>query len=459
MLGGVILADHAQVALAAPIQAKEFPAAEPVSALKEHWSLGLRIAFRFCVTYFTLFSLSNQILGGLFFIPKVNIPELSAQWPLRQITFWTAAHVFRVKHDLVYTGSGSGDKTFDWVLAFCLLVISAAVTVLWSFFDRHRENYVTFHKWFRLAMRFMLASEMFLYGLVKAIPLQMPFPYLTRLLEPYGNFSPMAVLWSSIGASHSYEIFAGCAETLGGILLIMPRTATLGALVCLADMIQVFMLNMTYDVPVKLFSFHLILFSLFLLAPDARRLLEFFFTDRTVSPSQEKPLFHSLRANRIAVILQVVFGLYLMGMNIYSGIDAWHQYGGGRPKPSLYGIWDVDQMSVDGQLRPPLLTDKDRWRRVIFDFESATTFQRPDDTVTGFGSAINDKDKTLTLTKGSDKNWKASFSYARPATDQLELNGSMDGHQVQMKLKLLDKDKFTLVNRGFHWINEYPFQR
>jgi hypothetical protein len=28
-----------------------------------------------------------------------------------------------------------------------------------------------------------------------------------------------------------------------------------------------------------------------------------------------------------------------------------------------------------------------------------------------------------------------------------------------MKLKLLDRNKFTLVNRGFHWINEYPFQR
>lgn len=27
---------------------------------------------------------------------------------------------------------------------------------------------------------------------------------------------------------------------------------TLGALVCLADLVQVFMLNMTYDVPVKL---------------------------------------------------------------------------------------------------------------------------------------------------------------------------------------------------------------
>ncbi len=455
------MADHAQVALTTAVQPVESAVAmeQESSVPREHWSLGLRVAFRFCVAYFTLFGLSNQILGGLFPIPKIDIPELSAHWPLRQITFWTAAHIFHVKHDLVYTGSGSGDKTFDWILAFCLLVIAAAITGAWSVLDRRRENYSTFHKWFRLVMRFALASEMFLYGLDKVIPLQMPFPYLTRLLEPYGNFSPMAVLWSSIGASRAYEIFAGCAETLGGILLLTPRTTTLGALVCLADMIQVFMLNMTYDVPVKLFSFHLILFSLFLLAPDARRMIDFFFTERAAAPSRQPALFRSARANRLAVTLQVAFGLYLLGMGVYSGIQSWHTYGGGRPKSALYGIWNVDEMSVDGQPRSPLLTDKDRWRRVVFDFTTFTSFQRPDDTFTGYGSAINEKDHTIALTKPADKNWKATLNYTRPASDQLVLAGAMDGHKVEMKLRLQDRDKFNLVNRGFHWVNEYPFQR
>jgi hypothetical protein len=338
-------------------------------------------------------------------------------------------------------------------------VIASVVTLVWSILDRRRPNYVTFHKWFRLAMRFMLASEMFLYGLAKAIPLQMPFPFLTRLLEPYGNFSPMAVLWSSVGASRSYEIFTGCAETLGGILLLAPRTATLGALVCLADMIQVFTLNMTYDVPVKLFSFHLVLFLLFLLAPEGRRLANFFLTDRAIAASRQLPLFRSARANRVAVALQVAFGLYLIGMGIYSGIGAWSRYGGGRPKSALYGIWNVEQMSIDGQIHPPLLTDQARWRRVVFDFPTFTQFQRPDDTFTGFGSSISDTDKTLTLTKPADKNWKATFTFVRSAPDQLVLDGAMDGHKIQLKLKLQDRDKFTLVNRGFHWINEYPFQR
>ena len=328
------MADHAQVALTTgavqPAESVAVPQSEAPAPV-ERWGLALRIAFRFCVAYFTLFSLSNQILNGLLVVPNLHFPQLSVLWPLRHITFWTAAHVFHITSPLVYTGSGSGDKTFDWVLAFCLLVIASVITLVWSILDRRRPNYVTFHKWFRLALRFALASEMFLYGLDKAIPLQMPFPFLTRLLEPYGNFSPMAVLWSSVGASRSYEIFTGCAETLGGILLLAPRTATLGALVCLADMIQVFMLNMTYDVPVKLFSFHLLLFSLFLLAPEGRRLFNFFLTDRAVAPARQTSLFRSMRANRIAVVLQVVFGLYLIGMGIYGGIQAWHTFGGDRP--------------------------------------------------------------------------------------------------------------------------------
>jgi hypothetical protein len=188
------------------------------------WSLITRVAFRLCFTYFSMFCLATQILGGLFPIPKVDIPDPATLWPARQIVFWTAAHVFLVKQPLVYTGSGSGDKAFDWVLAFCLLVCAALATVVWSVLDRRRVNYVALHKWFRLFIRFALGSEMILYGMVKAVPLQMPFPYLTTLIEPYGNFSPMGILWSSIGASPGYETFTGCAELLGGVLIVLPRT-------------------------------------------------------------------------------------------------------------------------------------------------------------------------------------------------------------------------------------------
>jgi uncharacterized membrane protein YphA (DoxX/SURF4 family) len=423
------------------------------------WSVARRVGFRICFVYLGLFCLSQQILGGLFPIPKVDFPDLARLWPMRQIVFWTAAHIFHVTQPLVYKGSGSGDKTFDWVLAFCLLVIAAAATCVWSVLDRRRENYATLYKWFRLFLRFALATEMFLYGIDKVIPLQMPFPSLVRLLEPFHDFSPMGVLWYSVGASPAYEIFAGCAEMLGGVLLIFPRTTMLGALVALADLTQIFILNMTYDIPVKLFSFHLLLMAVFLLAPEFERLADFFFRNRTAGPSTQAELFRTRRANRIALAAQILLGLWVIGNNLYSGWEGWHTYGGGRPKSALYGIWDVSELSIDGQVRSPLVTDYDRWHRAVFDAPNQAAFQRMDDTFARYGATINGGEKTIALTKGDDKNWKANFTFQRVGENELILDGNMDSHKIHMQLQLVDRNKFVLVSRGFHWIQEYPFNR
>ena len=82
-----------------------------------------------------------------------------------------------------------------------------------------------------------------------------------------------------------------------------------------------------------------------------------------------------------------------------------------------------------------------------------------DDSWTHYGSAIDTKARTIAFTKGSDKNWKAMFSYERPAQDQLVLDGTMDNHKIHMNLKLLDRSKLMIVSRGFHWISERPFQK
>jgi uncharacterized membrane protein YphA (DoxX/SURF4 family) len=431
---------------------------ERVEDVSSSWSVASRVAFRFCFVYFGLFCLTTQILGSL--IPfDLEIPDASALGPVRQTVFWTAAHIFGAKLPLVYTGSGSGDKTFDWVLAFCLLVVAGVATTVWSLLDRRRENYVPLYKWFRVSVRFALASQMFVYGMVKIVPLQMPFPHLTRLVEPLGHLSPMGVLWFSVGASPAYETFAGSAEMLAGILLAIPRTTLLGALVCMVDIVQIFALNMTYDVPVKLFSFHLMLMALFLLAPDLRRLADFLVLRRDAKAAPEPLLFRTRRANRIALAMQILLAIWLVGMNAYGSRKAWFAYGGGRPKSPLYGIWDVEQLSVDGQLRASSMGGQDRWRRVIFDFTTRTTFQHPDDSFEGFGVSFNVDHRSLALTKDSDKKWKANFTYARPAKDQLILDGDMDGHQIHMQLQLLDREKFLLLSRGFHWVQEYPFNR
>jgi len=423
------------------------------------WSPLKLISFRFCLVYFGLYIAVTQMLSTLFVIPSIDVPEIGSLWPLRTLVSWTARHIFHHQAELVITGSGSGDKTFDWVEAFCLLSIAFLVAVLWSWLDRQRPNYAALHKWFFLFVRFAVGSTMFAYGFDKAIPLQMPYPFLIRLLEPFGNFSPMGVLWTSVGASPAYEIFAGCAEILGGLLILIPRTATLGALVCLADMTQVFMLNMTYDVPVKLFSFHVMLLCLFLLGPQAARLSDFFFSDSPVSAAKANPLFRTPRANRFALIAQFVFIGYLVVTNLYGARKGWQQYGGGAPRSALYGIWNVDEFSIDGQIHSPLLTDTFRWRRMIFQIPESVNCQMMDDTFHRYVVAFDAKENSLSLKEANAKEPKGRFKFQQPGPDRLLLDGAMDGHSVHVRLQIMDREKLPLVSSGFHWIQEYPFNR
>ena len=437
--------------------------AAPIAAIdapRVRWNALTRVAFRFSFLYFGLYVLTTQMLGGIIVIPGPwSMPEIEGLPPLRNLISWTTVHVFGVTRPLVITGSGSGDKTFDWVAAFCLLAMSAAATAVWSIVDRKRDNYLTVQKWFRLFLRFATGSTMLSYGMIKAIPLQMPAPPLTRLLEPFGNFSPMGVLWYSIGASHAYERFAGCAELGAAVLLFIPQTATLGALVLLADSIQIFTLDMTYDVPVKLFSFHLILMALVLLAPEARRLLNVIVLDRAAPPSSQPPLVRGARAGRILFAAQLVVAAYLVVIFMLSSQQSWTQYGGGAPKPPLYGIWDVQKMSIDGVERAPLVTDYDRWRRVVFQTATAMTFQRMDETFAGFAAKVEMDRKAITLTRPADESSKSELTFDRPDADHMTLDGAMDGHKIRLELRRFDHTKMLLLTRGFNWIQEYPFNR
>src|SRR5205085_9370620 len=115
--------------------------------------------------------------------------------------------------------------------------------------------------------------------------------------------------------------------------------------------------NMCYDVPVKLYSFHLLLISAFLLAPDIRRLANLFLFNRSVEAVEFPQLFQRKWVNRSVLTLQILFGLYLIGFSFYQSYQQLTVRGASAPKPPLYGIWLVDELTIDGQVRPPQLSD------------------------------------------------------------------------------------------------------
>lgn len=418
------------------------------------WRLATRVAFRGCFVYFGLYILLTQMN----FIPFV--PPMQRLAPVEPTVMWVIKNVFHDDRTLQVFG-GSGDKMFDWVFVLCLLIFSFVVTLLWSVIDRRRLHYIRLQKWFRVYVRFGIATTMVGYGMAKAIPLQMSEPSLTRLLEPFGHFSPMGVLWASIGASFWYERVVGCAELLAAVLLFIPQTVVLGGIVSLFDATQIFALNMTYDVPVKLFAFHLVLLSLLVLAPDARRLLNLFVLNRTVEPSRHPPLGRRRRVIQFGVAVQILLGGYFFWTAYSANSQAWLSRGAGAPRPPLYGVWVIDKMTINGVERAPLVTDYDRWRRVVIQTGAAMNFWRMDDTTFGMPAQYDMATKTITLTQGAGAQAKTlgAFSFDQPAPDRLVLDGELNGKKIRMETRLFPRQRFPLVSRGFNWIQELPFNR
>ena len=394
-----------------------------------------------CFVYFGLYVVMTQMLGALIVLPKGSLPRVGTV--MNRLVAWTGTRGFHVTANPVV--SGSGDKMYDWVQAFCLFMIAAAGTLVWSILDRRRTRYDRAYGWFRVWLRFALGSTMIGYGFAKVFPLQMGAPFLTRLLEPYGNFSPMGVLWSSIGASFPYEEFVGLVEVAGGALLFVPRTQLAGALVAFGAMFEVFMLNMTYDVPVKLFSFHLVVMAAVLIAPYAKSMSHVVFGIRSRS--------------RWAAVAQTVAGLYLVGMAAYSGWQGWQRFPA-APKPPLYGIWTIGKMTIDGVEHPPLVTDPERWRRVIVQSATGIIFWRMDDTTQQFTAKVDTAAKTIVLTTTPVNGTAvATLTYNQPTADRLVFDGTVGPRAVHMETRLLDHRQFLLVSRGFHWVQEFPFNR
>lgn len=444
---------------AVALQAATEPTIERVAESK--WSLGHRIFFRFLFSYFVLYCLPDD--GRVSMVSAIPFTEyLSNQYIAlwHKICPWVAIHIFHLSGERVtYFPTGSGDTTLGYVQNLLFIVAALVATLVWSLLDRKRREYRGLDAWLRLLVRYTVAFTLFSYGFVKVFPLQFGTPGFLRLLEPYGDFSPMAALWWFMGASLPYIMFAGSMEVLGGLLLLFRRTSTLGALVSFGVMTNVCVLNYTYDVPVKLYSTNIVLMSLFLASPDFQRLFDFFVRNRATQPAAPAgPRFE----RKWLQVATAAFWVLLCGYTLYSNIhEGWKGYQARyNPKrPPIYGIFEVKTFIRNGQEIPPLVTDGTRWRKVVAQSPQAFSVKMMDDRISSFGSAYDTGNHTVSGSINGVSVMKYQLTYSQPDNDHLELSGTLGNDAVSMKMVRIDPNSFLLLNRGFHWINERSLNR
>lgn len=427
---------------------------EPANAAPA-WGPAKRLLFRFVFCYLVLyiFPFPLDLIPGPFF------EELPVKlWD--PLVLSAGQHVFGT--EITVRPRGSGDTTWNYVQVFCILVLSLVATALWTVLDRKRTDYARLSGWLLAFVRLKLATAMVQYGAYKVIQAQFPGPAFGDLLQTFGGSSPMGLLWRFMGASKAYNFFTGAAEMLAGLLLIARRTTLLGALVCAGIMGNVFLLNMSYDVPVKLYSFHLLAMAVLLVLPGLERLADVFLRNREARPLRLQALLPG-RLHHAGLVLRALLVLGVAGLSLSQAYEGATQYGDLAPRSPLHGLWEVDELEMDGKILPPLLTDPVRWRRVMFEHPEMLILQLMDDSSDEsrryYRLALDPRKRTLQLMGFRDKKPTSSFAYQQPAPGFLTLEGTHEGHKVKAKLHRADDSRFLLKTRGFHWINETPFNR
>ena len=130
-------------------------------------------------------------------------------------------------------------------------------------------------------------------------------------------------------------------------------------------------------------------------------------------------------------------------------------YGG--PPPPVAGRWELVSMQVDK--KEPDKDDPVSWSWLDFSNRKFIRLAGPKPPNSVYMITWDTEAKKLTLGKFRAPEWSATFTYDLPEPDQLELQGSMDGKAISATLKRTPEKRYELMTRGFHWIQEMPYNR
>ena len=408
------------------------------------WTPTERIIFRFFFTYILLFfvfiPLSFLETDFFSFLDFLKLPYKIITIPF--IT-WIGNTFFQITFSDYWYG---GDSLFAYVTILTLFIVSIFVTIIWSFLDK-RKAYHTLYRYMHLCVRYFLVCALFSYGFNKLSGSQFAFPSPIRMLQPYGDLNHWSVLWSFMGSSRFYSFFGGLLETTCGLLLLFRKTSTIGAILTLGVLGNVLMINIGYDVMVKIMLVNYLLMSFFLLAHNAKNLYKLFILHKSASFSIVPMVFQRVKKNRWIFIglklCLIFFILYPLAKREIRNVS-------GKMKPkTMEGIYIVEEFNLFNQANSSFTTDTLRWKKMATRYDNEMAIQYANGSLKFYTYKMDTSAKTFILNDPRDKKIKSEFLFTKPLPKHYLFEGVLNADSVHILVRKFDMDSLPLVkNRG-----------
>ena len=365
-------------------------------------------------------------------------------------------------HPLSLVQNGETDRTVDFTQNLLVALLAVVACVVWSALDRRRTEYTKLLAALRIYVRYLLMFPLFVYAAVKIVKIQFPDPEPDALLQLYGDSQPGKLLWMFMGHSYAYSAFIGIAELSAGLFLFFRRTTTLGAVIASATLFNVLLLNICFNVGVKLWSFNLLVMALFLASFDARRLADVFILQRSATPSAPAalpslPYLERWLGERGRRRAKWALKIVLLGLGAFYAIIPVMKYRK-PPAPALFGIYDVASFTRNGEPVPLVITDVDCWRSVVVNSYGKLTVRFMDDRAERYLVKTDAEKKTLALsTWDEDPSKKTVLTYTVSDPEHLTLEGAFAGAKIEAHLHKIDR-KFRLLEEPLRFFYDGPIE-
>ncbi len=402
------------------------------------WSKPKLFLFRFIFCYFSLFLLflSNIFPSDLFpFLDFINVPfrKIGALW-----IEWVSLAVFHQK--VKYIPDFGGDSLFVYVGIISFFFLSVLITIVWSFLDRGKQHnllYRVLHTY----CRYYLAFHLFGYGFNKISGVQFyPIPPSSYLI-PLSEWTFHNMLWRFMSASRSYNFFGGLLEVVGAGLLLFRKTSTLGAILCFVTLVNVLMVNIGYNIPVKIFVFHYLLICLFIMSNDLKQIYRLLILHKPATLSIVPHVFQMKKLRWSLLVLKLGLIVFMLFFFIDKEKGRMERI---LTKSELYGIYNIDTFSKNGQVIPPLLTDTARWKRFAFNNKGSMAIQFMNDSLQFYKSVIDTIAHSIELTTYADTSMKIKLRYFSQNRVQYKVFGICKTDSIVLTMTAKDMNEMLL---------------
>jgi len=418
-----------------------------------------KIIFRFFFIYFLLSTALWQVFE---FIPGLSGITYFINDAFVPLVTFCNDHLFHVKEKLNIDGGGSGDTSYAWAYFYTTLLIAVIGSVIWSLLERKTKDYQKLNWILKNILRYHLILIALLYGSIKLFAMQMPEPTLSQLATPLGDYLPMRLSWMFFGYSSPYQIFSGIMEIVVALLLFNRRTISTGLILGFGVFLNVFILNLCFDIPVKIFSMHLVLYTLFLLASDHNHYLNFFWRNQ---PTGRLMSFDFIFGKKYLKISRIVFKtLFILVFGVFGLYQSYiwkEEYSKAKiQKPIEPGFYHVKTFQKNNTEIPVIAGDDKLWKDFIFQNDGRGSINTTDTLFKQnyqrgyFAYQVKPKENLILFTNLNDEKKELfKLQYKVGPNNTMQLFGKIKKDSVVFDLVKTNK-KFQLAEKQFHWISE-----